>query len=365
MALLTSADQLFPVEARGLSGKTLLITGGTGSFGQAMTKLLLDTQNPHAVRIFSRGEYAQEEMRATFNNDSRLRFLIGDVRDRVRLTGAMMGVDYVIHAAALKQVPAGEYNPTEFVDTNVQGSRNVMECADAAGVKRALLISTDKSVHPSTLYGATKMVAERLFAQGNTMHPNGPAYGVVRYGNVVGSRGSVVNKFLEICRDREPLPITNPKMMRFWLTVEQGARFALSTLMGMKGGQIFVPKLPKMDIAGVADAVTEVVTGLPHRSASRMPVRSGEKLSEELISIEEARWAYNLGDRYVLSPGGPPSHESCPPSLRGLSEECVPWKTPDDWPGYSCATSDWELSHTEMVHMIHGLKLTQREKRLG
>ena len=237
--------------------KKILLTGGTGSFGNEFVSQLLSRRKfKGIIRIYSRDEFKQYEMARVFKNDKRLRFFIGDVRDKDRLKRAAEGIDIVIHAAALKQVPILEYNPNEAVKTNIIGSQNVIDCAIDNGVKRAVLISSDKAVNPVNLYGATKMVAEKLFVQGNFyVGPRDTRLSVVRYGNVVGSRGSVVPIFLEQAKS-QTLTITDERMTRFWITLSQGVKFVMRCIKDMNGGEIFVPKIPSFKIIDLARALS-------------------------------------------------------------------------------------------------------------
>jgi len=276
-------------------GKTVLITGGTGSFGRKFTQILLAEHRPKSVRIFSRGELLQMEMRSLFQDD-RLRFLIGDVRDRQRVYRALNGVDIVVHAAALKQVPTCEYNPIEAVQTNIEGAINIIDASIDNGVERVMAISTDKAVHPVNLYGATKMVAEKLFIQGNSyIGGRETKFSCVRYGNVVGSRGSVVPIFREQ-RERGEITITDERMTRFWITLDQGVRFVIQCLEMMKGGETFVPRIPSMkvtDLAGVIAPGTRIRT---------IGIRPGEKIHEILLTEEEARRAREFDGYFIIEP---------------------------------------------------------------
>jgi UDP-N-acetylglucosamine 4,6-dehydratase len=277
-------------------GKVILVTGGTGSFGQKFTEIVLREHNPKAIRIFSRGELLQFEMRQKFNDDRRLRFLIGDVRDRERVYRAMHGVDIVVHAAALKQVPACEYNPIEAVKTNVDGSINVIDAAIDCSVEKAIAISSDKAVHPVNLYGATKMVMERLFTQANVYTGTRKTrFSCTRYGNVIGSRGSVVPVFIEQ-RKTGKITITDERMTRFWLTLSQGVNFVIACLESMHGGEIFIPKIPSTRIIELADAIAPeakiVITG----------IRPGEKLHEVLLTEDEARHAKEFKAYFIVEP---------------------------------------------------------------
>jgi len=278
------------------TNKTVLITGGTGSFGKKMTQTLLAEKNPKKVIIFSRDELKQHEMRVAGYTDPRLRYFIGDVRDRERLVRAMHGVDIVIHAAALKQVPACEYNPMEAIKTNILGSSNVIEAALDAGVGKVLALSTDKAVSPANLYGGTKLVAEKLFIQSNA-YAAGTAtrYACVRYGNVVGSRGSIVPLFLKL-RASGKITVTDERMTRFWLSLEQGVHFVIHCIEQMEGGEVFVPKIPSTKVIDLARAIA------PEAEIEIIGIRPGEKLHEDLLSVDEARHTIELESMFVIQP---------------------------------------------------------------
>jgi len=278
------------------TNKTVLITGGTGSFGKKMTQTLLAEKNPKKVIIFSRDELKQHEMRVAGYTDPRLRYFIGDVRDRERLVRAMHGVDIVIHAAALKQVPACEYNPMEAIKTNILGSSNVIEAALDAGVGKVLALSTDKAVSPANLYGGTKLVAEKLFIQSNA-YAAGTAtrYACVRYGNVVGSRGSIVPLFLKL-RASGKITVTDERMTRFWLSLEQGVQFVIHCIEQMEGGEVFVPKIPSTKVIDLARAIA------PEAEIEIIGIRPGEKLHEDLLSVDEARHTIELESMFVIQP---------------------------------------------------------------
>ena len=278
------------------TNKVILITGGTGSFGKKFTKILLAEKNPKKVIIFSRDELKQHEMRVAGYNDPRLRYFIGDVRDRERLVRAMHGVDIVVHAAALKQVPACEYNPMEAIKTNILGSSNVIEAALDAGVAKVLALSTDKAVSPANLYGGTKLVAEKLVVQSNA-YAAGTAtrYSCVRYGNVVGSRGSIVPLFLKQ-RGNGKITITDERMTRFWLSLEQGVHFVINCIEQMEGGEVFVPKIPSTKVVDLAKAIA------PEAEIEIIGIRPGEKLHEDLLSEDEARHSIELDTMYVVQP---------------------------------------------------------------
>jgi len=280
-----------------LSGSSILITGGTGSFGKAFLRYVLDELNPRRVVVFSRDELKQYEVRNLFGNDPRLRWFIGDIRDRHRLNRAMHGVDYVVHAAALKQVDTAEYNPWEFVQTNVVGSQNVIEASIDTGVKRVVALSTDKASSPINLYGATKLTADKLFITGNHYAAAyDTRFSVVRYGNVMGSRGSVIPFFRKLGEAGESLPITDLRCTRFFITLPQAVKFVVDSFEMMQGGELYVPRIPSMKITDLAQAIA------PGAAMHDAGLRPGEKLHEEMISPEEGRRALRIGDRYVLQP---------------------------------------------------------------
>lgn len=276
--------------------QVILVTGGTGSFGRKFVELMLAEYHPAKLIVFSRDELKQHEMRVAGINHPSLRYFIGDVRDVDRLRRAMHGVDIVVHAAALKQVPACEYNPMEAIKTNILGSSNVVEAALDANVKKVLALSTDKAVNPINLYGATKLAAEKLLIQSNS-YAGGLAtrFSCVRYGNVVGSRGSVVPIFLQQ-KASGKLTVTDERMTRFWLTLEQGVRFVIACIEKMHGGEVFVPKIPSMKIVDLARAIA------PGVNLEVVGIRPGEKLHEVLISEDEARVAVEMEDMYVVQP---------------------------------------------------------------
>jgi len=281
------------------SNLSVLITGGTGSFGKMFTRIMLDNFTPRRLIILSRDELKQHEMRCSGFDQECLRYFIGDVRDVDRLRRAMNRVDIVVHAAALKQVPACEYNPIEAVMTNVMGARNVIEAALDTGVKKVLALSTDKAVNPVNLYGATKLVAEKLFTQANAYGGDGRTrFSCVRYGNVVGSRGSVIPLF-RMQRLNGKVTVTDERMTRFWLTLEQGVRFVVRCIEQMHGGEVFVPKIPSMKITDLAHAVA------PQAQIEYIGIRPGEKIHEALISEHEARHAVEVDGMYVIKPNQP------------------------------------------------------------
>jgi len=274
----------------------VLVTGGTGSFGKKFVELMLREYHPQRLVIFSRDELKQHDMRTSGFDHSSLRYFIGDVRDAQRLQRAFAGVTIVVHAAALKQVPACEYNPFEAIQTNIIGGRNVIDAAIDQGVHRILALSTDKAVNPVNLYGATKLCAEKMFVQANAYSgAQDTRFSCARYGNVVGSRGSVIPIFLEQRRTGK-ITITDPRMTRFWITLEQGVRFVILCIEQMHGGEIFVPKIPSMKLVDMAEALA------PGCAVEHIGIRAGEKLHEVLVSEDEARHTLELDDLFVIQP---------------------------------------------------------------
>jgi UDP-N-acetylglucosamine 4,6-dehydratase len=279
-----------------VDGKTVLVTGGTGSFGKLFVSTVLRSSDVKKLIVFSRDELKQWEMRQWLAGEERVRFFIGDVRDERRLLRAFAGVDFVVHAAALKQVPIAEYNPFEAVKTNINGAQNVIEAAIDCGVERVVALSTDKASSPTNLYGATKLVSDKLFVDGNAYAGGRDTrFAVVRYGNVLGSRGSVVPFFREQAKTGV-LPITDERMTRFWITLAQGVEFVLQSLERMRGGEIFVPKIPSMRVVDLAHAIA------PAAELRIVGIRPGEKLHEELISEHDARRTVDLGPCYAIEP---------------------------------------------------------------
>jgi len=279
-------------------GKVILITGGTGSFGKKCTEKILKQAKPKKLIIFSRDELKQFEMAQTYSDWKYpcMRYFIGDVRDKERLNRAFQGVDIVIHAAALKQVPAAEYNPFEAVKTNILGAQNVINVASDRGVKKVIALSTDKAANPINLYGATKLCSDKLFIAGNAyVGRDESIFSVVRYGNVMGSRGSVIPFFLEK-RKTGVLPITDPRMTRFWITLEQGVNFVLESLERMVGGELFVPKLPSMNMMSLAKAIA------PECGTEIIGIRPGEKLHEIMIPRDDARRTVEYERYYIIQP---------------------------------------------------------------
>jgi UDP-N-acetylglucosamine 4,6-dehydratase/5-epimerase len=322
--------RMSPSPSPHLRHKIVLVTGGTGSFGTAFVKTLLAEHEPAAVRIYSRDELKQYNLQLALQGDERLRCLIGDVRDGERLRLAMRGVDVVIHAAALKQVPVCEYNPFEAVKTNINGAQNVVSAAIANGVPRTLALSTDKAVNPVNLYGATKLAAEKIITQGNAYAGDSPArFATMRYGNVVGSRGSVIPLFKTQAREGE-LTITDETMTRFWITLEQAVEFVVSCLGLMRGGEVFVPRIPSMRVRDIADALA------PDATRRIIGIRPGEKVHEVLVTEDESRRARELADRYVIYPPlpswvttGEPLGEELRPGFRYSSDNNDRWLDAD------------------------------------
>jgi UDP-N-acetylglucosamine 4,6-dehydratase len=287
-----------------LHGKVILVTGGTGSFGRRFVETVLERARPRKLIVYSRDELKQHEMQIELAERfepeqlSAMRFFLGDVRDRERLTLAMRGVDIVVHAAALKQVPAAEYNPSECIHTNVLGAENVVWACLANRVKQVVALSTDKACNPINLYGATKLASDKTFVAANNLSGDiGTRFAVVRYGNVVGSRGSVAPFFQRLlAKGATELPITDPRMTRFWITLNEGVEFVLSSFGLMRGGEIFVPKIPSMKVVDLASAMA------PEARQKVVGIRPGEKLHEIMISADDARTTVDLGDRYAIEP---------------------------------------------------------------
>jgi UDP-N-acetylglucosamine 4,6-dehydratase (inverting) len=280
-----------------LTGSSILVTGGTGSFGKAFIADLLARHDPKRVVVFSRDELKQYECRQLFGDDPRLRWFIGDIRDPHRLHRAMHGVEYVVHAAALKQVDTAEYNPWEFVQTNIIGSQNVIEACIDAGVNKVVALSTDKASSPINLYGATKLTADKLFITGNHYAAAYPTrFSVVRYGNVMGSRGSVIPYFRKLAEAGQSLPITDLRCTRFFITLPQAVQLVLDAFEHMQGGELYVPRIPSMRVTDLAQAIA------PGAAMHDVGLRPGEKLHEEMISPEEGRRALRIGERFVIQP---------------------------------------------------------------
>lgn len=315
-----------------LAGSSVLITGGTGSFGRAFVRFALDNLQPRRLVVFSRDELKQYEARHELGDDPRLRWFIGDIRDERRLLRAMHEVDFVVHAAALKQVDTAEYNPFEFVKTNVVGSQNVIEAAIDNGVKKVVALSTDKASSPINLYGATKLTADKLFISGNHYAAAYPTrFSVVRYGNVMGSRGSVIPFFRRLAAEGRSLPITDMRMTRFFITLEQAVRFVVDSFDVMHGGELYVPRIPSMKITDLAQAVA------PGAQMHNAGLRPGEKLHEEMVSAEEGRRALRHGERYIIQPDlaswgyvPPTDAQPVPDGFHYRSDTNDQWYGPDD-----------------------------------
>lgn len=328
----SSLDQLPDVSF--LEEKTVLVTGGTGSFGRRFVATVLAKTRVKKIIVFSRDELKQSEM-APLYPDPRLRFFLGDIRDAQRLSRAFEGVDYVVHAAALKQVPALEYNPFEAVLTNVMAAQNIVDAALDRGVQRVVALSTDKAVNPVNLYGATKLCFEKLFVAGNSYAAGHKTrYSVVRYGNVVGSRGSVIPLYLKK-RKEGVLPVTDERMTRFWITLDQGVNFVLQALEASQGGEIFVPKIPSMKVVDLAKAIG------PGCTIKNVGIRPGEKLHECLLTEDEAHRTLDLGHLYLVQPN-------------------FPWWGQSRWPGkpvdpsfrYSSDGNDSWLTTADLTRMV-------------
>jgi UDP-N-acetylglucosamine 4,6-dehydratase len=305
--------------------KVILLTGGTGSFGRAFTRRLVQDHAFRALRIFSRDELKQSEMRAELRDD-RLRFLLGDVRDRDRVYRAMRGVHLVIHAAALKQIPAAEYNPFEAVKTNILGAQNIIDAGIDCGVEKVMALSTDKAVNPVNLYGATKLCAEKIVIQGNAYTGGrGTRLGCVRYGNVVGSRGSVIPLFREQ-RKTGTVTVTDPRMTRFWITLDEAVEFVLGSIDTMHGGEVFVPVLPSMKVTDLARAIA------PDCQIKEIGIRPGEKLHEVMVTEDEARHSLRFEKFFVIEPEHPwwrqqkwEGGKSLPDGFRYASDNNTQW----------------------------------------
>lgn len=297
---MTNLARTFLSPMPNLNDASILVTGGTGSFGKAFIESILKSSKAKKTIIFSRDELKQHDMQqdSIFQNQSSLRFFIGDVRDLDRLEMAMREVDFVIHAAALKQVPTAEYNPMECINTNVIGAENIVKAAIRTGVSKVIALSTDKAASPINLYGASKLASDKIFVAANNLSgATGTKFSVVRYGNVINSRGSVVPLFRKLISKRvKSLPITDPEMTRFWITLEQGINFVLSSLAMMNGGEIFVPKIPSMSISDIATAMA------PNLAQHTIGIRPGEKLHETMITPDDARMTIELGDRFIIKP---------------------------------------------------------------
>lgn len=311
-----------------LTNSTILVTGGTGSFGHKFVPMTLERYDPKRLIIFSRDEMKQWEMAKLYGKDPRVRFFIGDVRDRERLNMALRGVDYVVHAAATKIVPTAEYNPFECVKTNINGAMNVADAAINCGVKRVVALSTDKASSPINLYGATKLASDKLFVASNSYGgEHGTRFSVVRYGNVMGSRGSVIPYFMSIC-DQGKLPITDPRMTRFMITLEQGVDLVWHALEDMEGGEIYVKKIPSMKVTDIARAIA------PEAMQEIVGIRPGEKLHEQMIGPEDAAHTFEYDDYFKILPA---IHEWSASPIRIKNGR----KVADDFYYSSDSNNDW------------------------
>lgn len=331
-----------------LNGRAILVTGGTGSFGKAFVDIVLKRYRPARLVIYSRDEQKQFEMEQALRkseNAGCLRFFIGDVRDKARLEMALAGIEYVVHAAALKHVPIAEYNPFECIHTNVIGAENVVRASIRAGVRRVIALSTDKAANPINLYGASKLASDKIFcAAFHLAGAQGPRFAVVRYGNVIGSRGSVIPLFQQLVAEKaDYLPITDPEMTRFWITLEQGINFVLSSFALMRGAEVFIPRLPSMRIADL------VATLAPQMPTKVIGMRPGEKLHEILLTADDARLALAMDDRYVVVPNFTDWHRHEYIELGALP---VPARF-----AYASNTNEEQLGSTELWELLTAAKL--------
>ena len=280
-----------------LTNSNILITGGTGSFGHSFVKMTLKKYNPKRLVIFSRDEMKQWEMAKLFANDKRVRFFIGDVRDKDRLSRALDGIEYVVHAAATKIVPTAEYNPFECIKTNIDGAMNLIDACIDKKVKRVIALSTDKASNPVNLYGATKLASDKLFIAGNSYAAgNNTRFGIVRYGNVLGSRGSIIPFFIKLAEQQDSLPITDDRMSRFMISLEEGVKLVWHAFDDMVGGEIYVKKIPSMKVTDIARAIA------PNAKHEIIGIRPGERLHEQMISLEDAQHTYEYDEHYKILP---------------------------------------------------------------
>lgn len=328
------------------NGKTILITGGTGSFGKKFIKTVLQNYSPKKLIVYSRDELKQYEMASEYNAPC-MRYFIGDVRDGDRLLKAMDGVDFVVHAAALKHVPIAEYNPMECIKTNINGAQNVIDAALANGVEKVVALSTDKAANPINLYGATKLASDKLFVAANNIKGSKKTtFSVVRYGNVVGSRGSVVPFFKKLVADgATELPITDARMTRFWITLEEGVEFVIKSFERMQGGEIFVPKIPSMRVVDLALAIA------PNLPMKIVGIRPGEKLHEVMCPADDSHRTIEFNDHFVIEP-----------TIKFTDSNVDYFKNPLGEVGksvaegfeYSSEKNDWWLGNNEMLRLIEG-----------
>lgn len=337
---------MFPNNPKIFDDAVVLITGGTGSFGGKFTSYLLDHANPRKVIIFSRDEFKQYEMEQRFQNHpsfSKLRFFLGDVRDIDRLNMAFRGVDFIVHAAALKQVVAAEYNPFEFIKTNVIGAENIVNAALNNNVKKVIALSTDKAANPINFYGTSKLASDKIFVAANSLSGSGnTTFSVVRYGNVMGSRGSVLPLFERLIAEGvKELPITDVRMTRFWITLQQGIDFVVSSLEMMAGGEIFVPKIPSMKVVDLAHALAP---NLPHKVIG---IRPGEKIHETMVTQDDARLTLEMKDRYVIMPVYK-SRSTMEDYYKSIAKPVA-----EEF-SYSSDSNDWWLTNEELMTMSKG-----------
>lgn len=330
-----------------LNDKTILVTGGTGSFGRAFVRMTLERYKPRKLIVLSRDEMKQEDMQRDFCEHPALRFFLGDVRDKERLKRACQGVDFLVHAAALKIVPTAEYNPFECIKTNVLGAMNVIDCAIDTGIKRVVALSTDKACNPVNLYGATKLCSDKLFIAGGAyVGDSTTSFSVVRYGNVLGSRGSVVPFFQKLAAAGREIPITHPDMTRFMISLDQGVELVYTALQETVGGEIFVKKIPSMRVVDIAEAIA------PELPTRIIGMRPGEKLHEQMISVEDSPHTYEFHDYYKIMP-----HWSMPRKGSTLIVECNSQHPDAPKPvgagfSYSSDSNNWWLSPADLKQML-------------
>lgn len=327
-------------------GKSILVTGGTGSFGKEFVNMVLSCYSPNRLVVYSRDELKQFEMQRQYNHGC-MRYFIGDVRDLSRLTMAMRGIDIVVHAAALKQVPAAEYNPMECIKTNVLGAQNVIEAAIANEVEKVIALSTDKAANPINLYGATKLCSDKLFISANNISGKSKTrFAVVRYGNVVGSRGSVIPLYRTLAAEGKPLPITDVRMTRFWITLQQGVAFVFKSLILMQGGEVFIPKIPSSRIVDIAEAFA------PGKEHSIIGIRPGEKLHEVMCPADDSHLTLEFENHYVICPAisfaNKIEFNIDPAGARGRSVS--------EGFEYNSGSNQWFLTIDEIRKMINGSK---------
>jgi UDP-N-acetylglucosamine 4,6-dehydratase len=327
-------------------GKDILITGGTGSFGKEFVQMVLDCYKPNRLIVYSRDELKQFEMQQQYNHGC-MRYFIGDVRDLSRLTMAMRGVDIVVHAAALKQVPAAEYNPMECIKTNVLGAQNVIEASIANEVEKVIALSTDKAANPINLYGATKLCSDKLFVSANNISGKSRTrFAVVRYGNVVGSRGSVIPLYKKLASEDKPLPITDVRMTRFWITLQQGIAFVFKSLVLMQGGELFIPKIPSSRIVDIAEAFA------PGKEHAIIGIRPGEKLHEVMCPADDSHLTLEFESHYVMCPAISFANKiNYRMDLTGAKGKSVA-----EGFEYNSGTNQWFLTIDEIRKMINGAK---------